>query len=103
MFDEDFNYLYIVPHNKGITTAPFWQAAVDWIWDTFFYSFKAFNEVLIVKMLVPMKEAYLGMPVAATFLLVMGTAYILAGSHDPRSSSAGFYCSSPSRSTGTEP
>jgi len=26
-----------------------------------------------------MKEAYLGMPVAATFLLVMGTAYILAG------------------------
>lgn len=79
MFDEDFNYLYIVPHNKGITTAPFWQAAVDWIWDTFFYSFKAFNEVLIVKILVPMKEAYLGMPVAATFLLVMGTAYILAG------------------------
>jgi glycine betaine/proline transport system permease protein len=79
IFAEDFNYLYIVPHNKGITTAPLWQAAVDWIWDTFFYSLKAFNEVLIVQVLVPMKEAYLAMPVVATFLLVMGTAYILAG------------------------
>ena len=79
VFAEDFNYLYIVPHNKGITTAPLWQAAVDWIWDTFFYSLKAFNEVLIVQVLVPMKEAYLGMPVVATFLLVMGTAFILAG------------------------
>jgi len=79
VFAEDFNYLYIVPHNKGITTAPIWQAAVDWIWDTFFYSLKAFNEVLIVQVLVPMKEAYLSMPVVATFLLAMGTAYILAG------------------------
>jgi glycine betaine/proline transport system permease protein len=78
-FEEKFNYLYIVPHNKGITTAPIWQAAVDWIWDTFFFSLKSFNEFLIVNILVPMKEAYLGMPVAATFLLTMGTAYILAG------------------------
>jgi glycine betaine/proline transport system permease protein len=78
-FEEKFNYLYIVPHNKGITTAPIWQAAVDWIWDTFFFSLKSFNEFLIVNILVPMKEAYLGMPVAATFLLAMGTAYILAG------------------------
>lgn len=79
VFKEAFNYFYIVPHNKGITTAPFWQAAVDWIWDTFFFTLKSFNEFLIVEVLVPMKEAYLGMPVAATFLLVMGTAYILAG------------------------
>ena len=77
VFREDFNYLYIVPHNKGITTAPFWQTGVDWIWDTFFYSLKSFNEFLITMVLVPVKEAYLGMPVAATFLLVMGIAYIL--------------------------
>ncbi len=77
VFREDFNYLYIVPHNKGITTAPFWQTGVDWIWDTFFYSLKSFNEFLITVVLVPVKEAYLGMPVAATFLLVMGIAWIL--------------------------
>jgi len=79
VFEKDFNYFDIVPHNKGITTAPIWQAAVDWIWDTFFQSFKVFNEWLIVDVLVPMKEAYLGMPVVATFLLMMGTAYILSG------------------------
>ncbi len=79
LFEEGFNYLYIVPHNKGITTAPFWQAAVDWIWDTFFYSLKSFNVFLITNVLVPMKDAYLGMPVVATFLLMMGLAYILGG------------------------
>lgn len=79
LFQEGFNYLYIVPHNKGITTAPFWQAAVDWIWDTFFYSLKSFNEFLITGVLVPMKNAYLGMPVAATFVLMMGLGYIFGG------------------------
>lgn len=79
IFSEGFNYLYIIPHNKGLTTAPFWQASVDWIWDTFFHSLKGFNEFLITQVLVPIKEAYLGMPVVATFLLMMGTAYILDG------------------------
>jgi len=79
IFKDGFNYFYIVPHNKGITTAPFWQAGVDWIWDTFFYSLKSFNEFFITGVLVPVKEAYLGMPVVATFLLVMGVAYILGG------------------------
>ncbi len=78
-FKEGFNYLYIVPHNKGITTAPFWQEGVDWIWDTFFYILNGFNVFLIVQILVPMKNAYLGMPVAATFLLMMGIGYILSG------------------------
>ena len=79
IFPEGFNYLYIIPHNKGLTTAPFWQASVDWIWDTFFYILKGFNEVLITQILVPMRDAYLAMPVVATFLLMMGTAYILGG------------------------
>ncbi len=78
-FKDGFNYLYIVPHNKGLTTAPFWQAAVDWIWDTFFYSLKSFNEFLITMVLVPMKNAFLGMPVSATFLFMMGVGYILGG------------------------
>ena len=78
-FKEGYNYLYIVPHNKGITTENFWQAGVDWIWDTFFYTLKSFNEFLITKVLMPMKSAYLGMPVIATFVLVMGVGYIIGG------------------------
>ena len=52
---------------------------MDWVWDTFFYSLNSFNEFLITVVLVPMKNMYLRMPVVATFVLVMGIGYILAG------------------------
>ena len=79
IFKEGFNYLYTVPHNKGVTTENFWQAGVDWIWDTFFFKLKAFNVFLIQQVLLPMKGAYLSMPVAATFVLTMGIGYIIGG------------------------
>ncbi len=79
IFREGFNYLYLIPHNKGITTEDFWQAGVDWVWDTFFYTLKGFNEWLIVEVLVPVKSAYLAMPVAATFVLAMGIGFIIGG------------------------
>ena len=79
IFPEGFNYLYLVPHGKGISTAQFWQDGVDWIWDTFFYSLKGFNEWLILEVLMPVKASYLGMPVAATFTLVMGVGFIVGG------------------------
>ena len=71
-FKEGFNYLFIVPHNKGISTEVFWNAGVEWIWDTFFFTLKIFNTWLITKVLIPMKMTYLHMPVVATFVLFMG-------------------------------
>ena len=79
VFKEGFNYLALIPHNKGITTEPFWQAAVDWLWDTFFYSLKAFNEWFITGVLIPTKQAFLAMPVVATFTLAMGAGFIVGG------------------------
>ncbi len=79
LFKEGPNYLYLIPHNKGMTTEQFWQAGVDWIWETFFYTLKGFNEWLIKGVLLPVKGAYLGMPVVGTFALTMGIAYILGG------------------------
>ena len=79
IFRDGFNYLYLIPHNKGITTEPFWQAGVDWMWDTFFFALTGFNEWLIVEVLVPVKNAYLGMPVVATFTLAMGAGFIVGG------------------------
>jgi glycine betaine/proline transport system permease protein len=79
IFKDGINYLYLIPHNKGLTTENFWQAGVDWIWDTFFFSLKAFNESLIQDVLMPMKASYLAMPVVATFVLVMGIGYIIGG------------------------
>jgi len=79
MFKQGFNYLYEVPHNKGISTEAFWNAGVDWVWDTFFYPLKIFNTWLIVDVLQPMRAIYLRMPIVATFVLVMGAGYIVGG------------------------
>ena len=76
-FKAGFNYLYEVPHNKGISTENFWNAGVDWVWDTFFQTLKIFNTWLIVDVLQPMRAIYLRMPIVATFVLVMGAGYII--------------------------
>ena len=78
-FKEGYNYLFEVPHNKGISTEEFWDKGVDWIWETFFYPLKVFNTWLIVDVLQPMRAAFLRMPIVATFVLVMGTGYIIGG------------------------
>ena len=79
IFPEGFNYLYIVPHNKGMSIAIYLQSGVDWIWDTYFFTLKVFNEWLILSVLLPVKAAYLGMPVIATFTLFMGIGFIVGG------------------------
>ncbi|MDA7576944.1 ABC transporter permease subunit [Candidatus Pelagibacter sp.] len=78
-FKEGFNYLYEIPHNKGISTADFWNKGVDWIFDTFFIYIKAFNTWLIVEVLQPMRALYLRMPAVATIVLVVGAGYIVGG------------------------
>ena len=78
-FKEGFNYLFIVPHNKGISTEAFWNSGVDWILDNFFDPLKVFNTWLITQVLIPMKNAFLRMPVVATFVLFMGAGYIIGG------------------------
>lgn len=79
IFKDGINYFYLIPHNKGITTESFWQSGVDWMVDNWYQGLQGFNRALIVNVLVPMKNAYLSMPVSATFVLVMGVGYIVGG------------------------
>ena len=79
LFADGINYLYLIPHNRGITTELFWQAGVDWMVDNWYHGLQNFNTTLIVKILMPMKAAYLSMPVSATFVLLMGLGYIIGG------------------------
>ena len=79
LFRDNFNYLFEIPHNKGLSTAAFWNKGVDWIFDTFFVYIKAFNTWLIVDVLQPMRALYLRMPVIATLVLVVGAGYIIGG------------------------
>ena len=79
LFGGEINYFYLIPHNQGITTEPFWQAGVDWMVENWYRGLQIFNNWLIIDVLMPMKAAYLGMPVSATFVLVMGVGYIIGG------------------------
>ncbi len=79
LFKDGVNYLYLIPHNEGITLGPILQSGIDWILETFFFSIQGFNKWLIIDVLFPMREAYLSMPVIATFFLVMGIGYIVGG------------------------
>ena len=79
LFDDGINYLYLIPHNKGVTLGPIFQDGIDWFLQTFFFSLQGFNKWLIIDVLFPMREAFLSMPVSATFFLVMGIGYIVGG------------------------
>ena len=79
LFKGSFNYLFEIPHNKGISTADFWNKGVDWIFDTFFVYIKAFNTWLIKEVLQPMRALYLRMPAIATIVLVVGAGYLIGG------------------------
>ena len=79
IFGEEINYLYLIPHSEGITTEWLWQSGVDWMVENWYAGLQGFNRGLIINVLQPMKKAYLAMPVAATFLLVMGVGYIIGG------------------------
>ena len=79
IFKDTFNYLYEIPHNKGISTAAFWNKGVDWIFETFFVYIKAFNTWLITEVLQPMRALFLRMPAVATLVLVIGAGYIIGG------------------------
>jgi len=79
LFKDSINYFSEIPHNKGLSTADFWNKGVDWIWDTFFQTLKIFNTWLIVEVLQPMRALYLRMPAVATLVLVVGAGYIIGG------------------------
>ncbi|MCP4074103.1 MAG: ABC transporter permease subunit [Hyphomicrobiales bacterium] len=79
IFEGGINYFYLIPHNKGFTTENFWQSGVDWMVDNWYQGLQTFNKLLIIDVLLPMKNAYLSMPVSATFLLAMGVGYIIGG------------------------
>jgi glycine betaine/proline transport system permease protein len=79
IFGEGINYFYLIPHNEGITTETFWQSGVDWMVENWYQGLQGFNRGLISQVLIPMKTAFLAMPVLATFVLTMGIGYLVGG------------------------
>lgn len=79
LFPDKSNYLYIIAESQGFTTKDFWDLIVDWIITNSYQSVQSFNFFMITSILMPMKEAYLAMPVAATLFLVAGIGFIIGG------------------------
>ena len=79
VFVGGINSFYMIPHNEGITTENFWQAGVDWMVENWYQGLQGFNRWLITQVLIPMKTAFLGMPVVSTFVLTMGVGFIVGG------------------------
>jgi glycine betaine/proline transport system permease protein len=79
IFQDSTNYLFIVPTNKGLTTEDFWQSGVDYMVTNWYTPLNGFKVWMIEVILLPLKRTYLGMPVAATFFIVMGFGYLVGG------------------------
>ena len=79
VFPDKANDLYFINESQGFTTEKFWDFIVDWIITNTYQSVQSFNLFMITSILMPMKESYLAMPVAATLFLVAGTGYIVGG------------------------
>ncbi|WP_404366849.1 ABC transporter permease [Marinobacter sp.] len=79
VFPEKANYLYFIQESQGLSTQNFWDFIVDWIITNTYHSVQSFNFFMTTSILMPMKEAFLSMPVAATLFLVAGTGYIVGG------------------------
>ena len=79
IFPDKPNYLYLIEQSQGITTENFWTFIVEWIITNTYQSLQSFNLFMTTVILIPIKEAYLSMPVAATLFLVAGTGYIIGG------------------------
>lgn len=79
VFPDKANYLYFVHESQGLSTERFWDFVVDWLITNTYNSVQSFNFFMTTSILMPMKEAYLSMPVAATLFLVGGTGYIVGG------------------------
>lgn len=79
VFPDKSNYLYVIAESQGFTTKDFWDFIVDWIITNSYQSVQSFNFFMITSILMPMKEAYLAMPVAATLFLVAGIGFIIGG------------------------
>ena len=48
IFKGSINYLYLIPHTKGVTLEPMLQGGIDWFLDYFFFSLQGFNKWLII-------------------------------------------------------
>lgn len=71
--------VYLIPENQGFSTDVWWDKLVKWVVIEFRSFFQIFNVFMLVSVLIPMRDAFLSMPVVATFTFAMGVSYMVGG------------------------
>lgn len=79
IFGDGINYFFIIDANKGLSTEKYLDAGINWIVTAWFEPLEVFKTWVFVDVLEPIRDAFRGMPVIATFVLVMGIGYIIGG------------------------
>ena len=69
----------IFPTGLAVTTAPFWDAIVDWITLNLYDVLQAFRGFLLVEILIPFRNFLVGLPWVVPLLLVMWIGFELRG------------------------
>lgn len=73
------DWAHLVPRRQALSTAPFWDAIVDWITVQLFDSMLVFRSFVSLNVLVPLRDAYLAAPWAAVLAMVAGAGWLVGG------------------------
>ena len=74
-----FPLLATVPKKMTISTAPYWEAMIDWTVINWYDGLLAFRTFVVVDILIPLRDAVLYAPTIAVFVLIAGAGLILGG------------------------
>jgi len=74
-----FPSLRVLPKEWVITTAPMWDAGINWVTDNLYDSVQGFRNFVLIDMLIPVKKFFLGIPWPTFIGLVMLLGYRMGG------------------------
>ena len=71
--------LRVLPHEWTITTAPLWDAGIDWVTDNFYDSVQGFRNFVLIDLLIPIKRFLLSVPWPTFIALIALLGYAMGG------------------------
>ncbi len=72
-------YASALPRSLTITTAPFWDAVVDYVTVRFYDPLSIFRDTLLLNVLIPLRTGFQMLPWVAVVALAAGAGWYLAG------------------------
>lgn len=71
--------LRVLPKELTLTTAPMWDAGIDWVLDNFYDSVQGFRNFVLIDILIPIKKFFLAIPWPTFIGLITLLGYRMGG------------------------